>query len=71
VSVKDTNTCYDGIVTLKMDKQDEDKLKQQVSQMVFDIKRHVRKKAYWNATKVSHELFELLNKQPYIEEDNL
>jgi len=49
----------------------EDKLKQQVSQYLFDIKKQVSQKAYWNATKLAHELYELLNKQPYIEADNV
>lgn len=49
---------------------EEEKLKQQVNQYVFDIRKQVTKKAYWNATKLAHELFELLNKQPYVEEDN-
>lgn len=48
----------------------EDKLKQQVSQYLFDIKKQVSKKAYWNATKLSHELYTLLEKQPYVESDN-
>ena len=45
-------------------------LKQKVNQYVFEIRRLVTKKAYWKATKESHELFELLEKLPYVEADN-
>lgn len=45
-------------------------VKQQVNQYVFDIRVQARKKAYWNATKLAHELFKFLDSQPYIESDN-
>lgn len=48
----------------------DNEIKQQVSQYIFDIRKQVAKKAYWNATKLTHELFELLEKQPYVEVDN-
>lgn len=48
----------------------EDELKSQVNQLVFDIRAQVQKKAYWNATKTAHNLYELLNSQPYVESNN-
>lgn len=49
---------------------EDNKLKQQVNQYLFDIKRMVRNKAYWNAAKTSHDLYQLLNAQPYVEANN-
>lgn len=48
----------------------ENTLKQDVGQLLFDIRKQVRNRAYWNATQLAHDLFELLNSQPYVEKNN-
>lgn len=46
---------------------DHDKLKIQANQYMFDIRHSINRKEYWDATKLVHELYELLNMQPYHE----